>query len=852
MKFKNFFINNIGSLIFTIIIGLAFVLSIIGDSGIIDISNCIFISQIPLKKIEDFYFIAFQIQATVAALSIAIISIIVGYSKVNHFGISIAKYIMFLKPRIFKYKRLVIIQLLSVLFNFAFLSFNFINLSFCMLILSVFISIKMSVECLRIFNTGTKLIEEIKDFIVNNINKKYIKNILANEFKEELIEAIEKDNFVKLRREITLFKDVYKKVLEENDLEKLKNNISEINDVYSEILIKLYTKKRMIFFSIASKSIIDIYTLVNSRNKEDDFYYLEVWDNVFRSFILCLDKVDFKIDEIRYYFEDLRTVLYNNIDTKTSQDNSIDTKTYQVNHYVSSLVKHSYYRMKKNKCFNAEDYKRINDYWARLFDYELINDYDKYVKTKNKTMIDISIKEILFFIKILIDEKDKELIEKCFFEFLSNYIKFDKKYNVFIINIYIYFYYLAEIETEDFVNIEDKNFYKELLLKYRNNFSEWIFHDTNLEESILENIIINRHEWERMNDGEIKAVLMDKTKNYFVLFICLIISKYSSKSNDDFIEYCKKQTEDRLIFRYLQYFLKETIDKTKEDFIKFRNLCFKETPIDIEIESIDKLNEKLKIAYLEELKNEVINKFEEFEKTSNQLKIELKKIFENKINPLSEKFNIYKPEKQLKITNKYSLDIDTEFENDIHFDRFEKTINNSLFSLFFDTFKDKINIKEINFKSENILKNLLKESNKYKNKIKLNSIIGLNALKHIAYKEKNDDFTKFAESLSKIDFENTNKKTIIVDSTKIFFNIKVDNINLRDLKVEEIINWFKTNKNERGDYNYTYSNINLEFKEEELISYFQKKKKILDFSLEIEYGVSEDKVGYGIEIKYEL
>ena len=65
-------------------------------------------TKLPDDNIIDLFFTLFEVQATIAVLSISIIAIITGFQSESIHGISITHYVTTLKPYILKHKYLMI------------------------------------------------------------------------------------------------------------------------------------------------------------------------------------------------------------------------------------------------------------------------------------------------------------------------------------------------------------------------------------------------------------------------------------------------------------------------------------------------------------------------------------------------------------------------------------------------------------------------------------------------------------------------------------------------------------------------------------------------------------------------
>lgn len=91
------------------------------------------------KDIEGQMNTLFQVQASIATLGIALISLLAGTSKEMVFGTPISYYIMQKKPIIFTHKNIILIELLLIVMSYITIVFNYYNTLVVGFILSIVI-----------------------------------------------------------------------------------------------------------------------------------------------------------------------------------------------------------------------------------------------------------------------------------------------------------------------------------------------------------------------------------------------------------------------------------------------------------------------------------------------------------------------------------------------------------------------------------------------------------------------------------------------------------------------------------------------------------------------------------------
>lgn len=102
------------------------------------------ITNLSLPEIS---FVMLQIQVTIAVLPLAIIALITGISKDSLYGVSVIKYVMYLRPVLLSYRRVAIIQMFMIVASFVCTSYEWYNhLELCLFI-TIGNSLIMMVDC---------------------------------------------------------------------------------------------------------------------------------------------------------------------------------------------------------------------------------------------------------------------------------------------------------------------------------------------------------------------------------------------------------------------------------------------------------------------------------------------------------------------------------------------------------------------------------------------------------------------------------------------------------------------------------------------------------------------------------
>ena len=160
--------------IITIIILIAIVvLSFLADLSFYNILDY-FVLRI--KNTEDLLFSLFAVQATVTTMSIAIIALVSGIVSDNIFGISVTRYVLQLKPRLFKHKRLIIFGLIITFFNYFVVSYNLFNTSIAIFLLSIAISIILVKDIFLVFLGRNEIKRQMETYILENYERIGVEN----------------------------------------------------------------------------------------------------------------------------------------------------------------------------------------------------------------------------------------------------------------------------------------------------------------------------------------------------------------------------------------------------------------------------------------------------------------------------------------------------------------------------------------------------------------------------------------------------------------------------------------------------------------------------------------------------
>ena len=161
----------------------------------------------------------FSAQVSISTLGIAVISILGGMFKECVYGVSIAHYLMNEKPRIFKHKINITIELCLIICSYISYSLNFYNLTISLFFISIIIVINMSWDIFTIFYGVEYIKNEIEDyymstFLKEKVDDKKIKEDLIRGITEEIRDAIYSDRIVIIREDFDLLEKILERICE--------------------------------------------------------------------------------------------------------------------------------------------------------------------------------------------------------------------------------------------------------------------------------------------------------------------------------------------------------------------------------------------------------------------------------------------------------------------------------------------------------------------------------------------------------------------------------------------------------------------------------------------------------------
>lgn len=776
----------------------------------------------------------FSAQVSISTLGIAVISILGGMFKECVYGVSIAHYLMDEKPRIFKHKINIVLELCLIIFSYISYSLNFYNLTISLFFISIIIVINMSWDIFTIFYGVEYIKNEIEDyymstFLKEKVDDKKIKEDLIRGITEEIRDAIYSDRIVIIREDFDLLEKILERICEyKND-----NNRQKYLDLYenkvSEVLRKLYENKNIEYILIGLNYLNSVYEKCNKLNEcISNKIYLNIFDKVSKELFEGVARLVEEKREDFYLVMSLELNLYNNLDFEY-QYGRIVCKN---NSYVVSFSSRIYYEIKRN---NKQEYSRKELYDIKKRMYEHLETLIKYTRKEEniKNKIEIMYRGLSIYTKTLIDNMELDVFSNVFLDKLKNfYSNYDRLSDEYYITIMIYLYYLIEVEY--LVTAEEKEKLSNLLKKYNEIISNYLnyYCRINWDNNTINKINNILETWEKMPKEGAKSILMDYAIDQFMLF-------YSLKKfylEEEFTKSIKELVNGKEISIYKRILSGELIEK----YNSFKKLFYDDDYIEEEIEllkeTILKIYKENELKKVDDAKKNPIN----YEEISEKIK-------EITLNSYEEKLNIF----EKKDTLKYDIkSIKRKLIIDIYYDILKDFIKEGCIS---EQIRDRIefdlicifisllynNVSKVEIEENRNLVNFLNEINNLD--FEVDTIIGnINTYR----KEDIKSFNELKRGKNILRNNYINNALLAIDGKKIYLELKKVDVLIEDIDFE--IEKNMVNKNKDGLYIYKINDIEILYSEEEFKKYLIHNKKKIILDIDIDYSIENAIVGCGL------
>ncbi len=772
---------------------------------------------------SDFIVVIFQIQSTISTLCIALIALVSSVSNETIYGVSIAQYILQMKPVFLKHKNIITILLLLVLASYLFISFGMYNSVVAALFVTVILIIFMSNEIFNVFQGREQLKSEISNFIKENYLDTKILDILFN----DIVSSIDRDEGLKLKENMDLLIIIFSKTIDQftnNNTLKIKWQV-----FLKEIFTNSFNKLRTNNMNLAYSYFDDVYRSISKGYARDDEFVL--WDEVADAFFNGIKW--FVVEELDdlIVFSTIRWNLYK-CQYYYNKDGKIDRNNNRIEFILIRIYNNILINNTKASKFKKQDLLRQK---TKYFDY--IRDgltYDQNIDAHPVIM-----NELRLYTKLLIENNEIDVLRKTFFyelkENLDNSI-INEELKAYHLSIIIYLYYLSykEILASDELRTSTSSILKELE-QILPDYLLTISFEEPLNSSLVKAIKTNLDWWEIFPENDAKTMVMDQVIDTFLLF-------YTIYTEKDVVQFKKSILSiiSSNVFSFVNGYTGVNKLSALDLYKEFVNVIFNETlEQDVAENEFNRLENVLYEIY-KDIQTQAV------EIISQNRLVEFEVAMEDKVNnSILPKFQVLDKEDDIDLKEgSYMLSINTSTKfldsnlvniGDLAYNHFLFHIINLLMS------ESHIIRKDIELRDKKALVYLFDLIDEYK--VNVNTLIGYKDW-YYGY-EKEIEF-KELESKSNI-IKSTKTSNIIIGIDRNNISIKSINceVKIKDVDCASIIDELDKDINGKHLYNVT-NDIYIPFDEDELEKYLITTLKEIQVVIKYKFQFDDSTTGVAI------
>ncbi len=781
-----------------------------------------------IKDKENLFLTLFTVQASVATVSIAIVSIITGLINEYVLGVSISGFITNIKPYILKHNRLIIANLIITMLNYISLSFALFNSCIVLFFISGLITILLIKEIYLVFLGKNKLRIEIENYVLLN----YQKNDILENLNKELFSAIETGNSLIVNDDLKIIKNIFEKECERSNCTQT-DIVAKLSTIVADAFNKITLKNSSQKSTEILNFICEIYKIAN-KNKEKPLH-LDVWYNIRENYFRCIKELNFEqiIDNGACF------ILHGELCKNLQGENAEQLENSDLKYYSGWLYS---VLIEKGQMLNENEKRRIT---RDIYDILHGTLFYRNFSSSNEYLSNLLTQEMCNFLKHLIDCGDSESIKKLFFEHARHDLG-NKYGQIIFIVIVLYLYYLAA--RESMIEGKELQTLSRKILSENNNKIAFFYLHVDIYKFLSGNLVFVRKilsNWEYMEEGKAKWMVMDHVVEDFFIFISL--GKFwDKKLLNDTIAFLAPSTMFSL---YDRYFSRDNGTSVKSLFLEFESLINKEKDEKFIVEKISILND----VFNERYKNETLKEGEERKITQEQkewFSLKAKECVDKVIKNELSSFAFRKENNENCITiskERSTICICTLSEYFFNEKTFDETIKDHIAAETITTFINSIfknlEFKNISYKDKNKQATLIELVETHP--IKPDTVIGN---RDEFWDEKvSDELAKYTKEMKKIKFSRGYNYYFILDSSLIEFAMENICVEFVDLTWDDIKDKCKENENGELKYNVT-NDIYIPFSKNEIEQYvFNTEKKIIIYA-DITARLKKEKVGAGIKI----
>ncbi|WP_319403246.1 hypothetical protein [uncultured Anaeromusa sp.] len=767
----------------------------------------------------------FQVQASIATLGIAIISILSGTFKETYYGIPVSHYITHLKPNIFKHKNIIFAELTLLLFSYAFIILTFFNSVVSTFFISTAIIGIMVHDIFKSFQGTHYLKEEISQYCLsffrNNSSDLTRMNNIYIGINNDIELLVNSNNLLRLKENLNLLIGIIESLHYHN-----RSSAEEIDlwrQTYINISLMLFKQKTSKVSYIAIKSLDNVLSFPNIQFIHS---LLPLWSMLYHHLINCLRTLD--DDDSFYLLISLRYKVYSIFRDQPSLISPPFVQEFSTDIYECFLSRNIFF-----------DNSFLN-HWKKIMFEEIKRD----ALHGDNSISKIAHRELCQFSKTIIDHSEEQLINKYIKPLFRKHLT-NSQDILYVFKIVIYLYYLAIKETETHASKSQKDIATMLLQDLKDLLpnDNLVFHNSGkFEKEFILEIKDQLSRWEIFENNVVKHPIMDNTIDEYLLFFLLTVENdwgFLSQGlvniiQDRYFEFYqrysgprKKATEKSLETFFTLFPINNISSKNVTEIInRFTNI----------LENLYK-KDKLKKTKLDKLNSSNLTDAE------NNFQQILTKKLEFILEPLSKTSSSQIVQgDQIQSFENYTCAITDHYvEHDI-----VEYFTYHFINLIKNILLNKLTIKTLSEKDNNMLEIFLKLFND--SDINLNTMIGY---RDCFFDRSNfEKFSSLCENLKQIKSGFVNNYVIAIDSSLFYFKIQKVTLSINNLSHEEILEM--ATKLPDGNYSYNITNdIYFTYSESELVEFLTYARKMINVKVDYEYGFhnSTDKIGVGIIIE---
>lgn len=796
------------------------VTSFLADLSVIPLADSIILK---VENEEDLFFTLFSVQASIATLSIAIISIITGLTNETILGVSVSGYIAEMKPAILTHKRVIIANVLLSAINYVCVALTYYNLSIALFIISIILTLDLVIDVYVIFGGKQRIFEEIHSYIMSHYQASYLSDL-----NNEIANAIDSGNSLVLSKDVDILIEIFESEVKKSNYQ-CTDNINIIIKMTSDLFKKTVAQHNSTRIYEMLIMVCQIYEIANQN--ENAPMPLDLWEGIAFDFFRGVGELNYEQLTEEYICNRIHRALYKNL--KTHKIGSVNTGLSFYSARLYRIISRAN-RFSKEQIYDLT--RSIYENTAAMLYYG--------GRTFSDDEVAVLASEICYFHKVLIDHSEYKLIKNCYFDRHSSHSRGTKHELVFVITL-IYLYYLACREKDK--GAEQLCESARSILKENKKRITYFWMHIDLAEFVesyrgfIQNVM---HDWEYMEELKAKWIQMEYIIDDF-LVLSAINRFWDKESLKRIIQHI---TEGSMYSLYNRYFSShrqnyvEEIDKdfcsyftsgkaTERDKYKYMtlldvcNACYKE--------------EQLREAHTEQLTEEDKQKFAN----------ESTQCISDYVEEIFECFAFYPGQSEADIVDIANVPIMTLTSHNSLFKEAELSTQikdfyyASVMRTFLGALHKNIAIASIDAESQNKQKQLIE----LVEKTGVHGTIVIGNREEFWDEENQELLMNFTEKMHRIEHPEGYNHFYILDGRQIEFAVDHITVTFEDLSDEEIAERCRNNEDGTVSYNVT-NELFIPFDKEEIKEFVHSTWKKAKVTVDIHYRLSSETVGAGIEM----